>query len=202
MTGAEHKPLCDCGCGRAVREGKRFVRGHWSRSPEARVVATARRQRSVQNPNLTGLCACGCGAQTPLAGENHPERGYYKGQPLRFVPGHHVKKGAASHKWRGGRWVHPSGYVWIYAPDHPHRNAKGYVYEHRLVIEHRIGRILEPAERVHHVNRDRGDNRDENLVLFPSQTAHMRECEHHPPTQTKEQRSMAGKKGAAVRWRK
>lgn len=54
--------------------------------------------------------------------------------------------------------------------------SEGYVYvrdedgneilEHRLVVERRLGRKLQPDEHVHHVNKVRPDNRDENLVVM------------------------------------
>ena len=37
------------------------------------------------------LCECGCGKQTSLAPTTRPERGYVKGQPLRFVRGHKAR---------------------------------------------------------------------------------------------------------------
>jgi 5-methylcytosine-specific restriction endonuclease McrA len=34
------------------------------------------------------MCQCGCGRQTTIAPQNHAARGWIKGQPIRFVPGH------------------------------------------------------------------------------------------------------------------
>lgn len=56
---------------------------------------------------------------------------------------------------------------------HPHKNKAGYVPEHRLVMEEVIGRYLSDEEEVHHINRDRGDNRRENLQLM-TRTEHRR----------------------------
>jgi uncharacterized protein (DUF1330 family) len=79
--------------------------------------------------------------------------------------------------WKGGKRIHPDGYVMIHCPDHPGRKIGGcYVMEHRLVMEKHIGRFLEHSEAVHHVNGQRQDNKIENLVLLKSNGAHTREC--------------------------
>lgn len=62
-----------------------------------------------------------------------------------------------------GRYKDSRGYVRVYYPDHPYADKTGRVFEHRLVVEKRLGRYLLPTEHVHHINGIKGDNRDENL---------------------------------------
>lgn len=59
------------------------------------------------------------------------------------------------------------GYVNIRRPSHP-RAIRGWVLEHRIVMEEHLGRPLLPDETVHHINGVRGDNRLENLELWAS----------------------------------
>jgi hypothetical protein len=74
--------------------------------------------------------------------------------------------GSANFNWRGGKTRHHRGYLMVYARDHPRAGKKGYVFEHILVVEHSLGRHLEPHENIHHRNGVRDDNRPENLELW------------------------------------
>lgn len=68
----------------------------------------------------------------------------------------------------GSRYVKRNGYVIIHAPDHPAADNRGYVLEHRLVMEAALERRLDPAESVHHKNGQKDDNRPDNLELWVS----------------------------------
>lgn len=66
--------------------------------------------------------------------------------------------------WKGGRSTTVEGYILLYQPNHP-KAVKGRVFEHRLVMEKKLKRYLQPGESVHHKNGIRNDNRQKNLKL-------------------------------------
>ena len=90
-----------------------------------------------------------------------------------FKKGHKGLRGEENPKWKGGRIVTGNGYIEILSPAHPFKNRRGYVYEHRLVIEKHLGRYLLPKEIVHHRGK-KTDNRIHKLMVFSSNSAHIR----------------------------
>lgn len=82
------------------------------------------------------------------------------------------KRKMGASKWKGGI-TKRHGYILRYVPEHPFARC-GYVREHRLVMEKRIGRYLSQEEVVHHINQIKEDNRIENLLLLPNEAEHRR----------------------------
>jgi hypothetical protein len=62
------------------------------------------------------------------------------------------------------RKVGKEGYVLIKVPEHP-KSFRGWYYEHRLIMEKEIDRVLQDWETIHHINEIKIDNRLINLFL-------------------------------------
>jgi len=82
-------------------------------------------------------CKCGCGEMVQIKRWTlNPSK-----TKTQYIKGHNLKGNKRG--WKGGRSVQ-NGYVYIYSPNHPNRNAmgKGYVKRARLVMENHLGRYL------------------------------------------------------------
>lgn len=66
-----------------------------------------------------------------------------------------------------------NGYKLLYASAHPASGRDGTIFEHRWVMEQKLGRFLERAEIVHHLDDNRLNNEIDNLVVM-LQSEHVR----------------------------
>jgi hypothetical protein len=81
--------------------------------------------------------------------------------------------GARNGQWKGGRSVASNGYVlFLVGREHHLADVRGYAYEHRIVAEAAIGRMLRPGEQVNHINGVKTDNRPKNLQVVASIAEH------------------------------
>lgn len=71
------------------------------------------------------------------------------------------KIGSDGPNFKGGRIITFEGYIHVLVP-----GERRYRLEHRVVMERYLGRKLKKEEQVHHKNRDKTDNRIENLQIL------------------------------------
>ncbi len=84
-----------------------------------------------------------------------------------------MSSGDKSSRWKGGTTIH-QGYRMIKMPNHPHCRKSGYIMEHRLVMEKKIGRYLMPNEKVHHNDENKLNNNPFNLKLNDNNIDHLK----------------------------
>ncbi len=149
------------------------------------------------NPEMVE-CACACGRMRRRYDNEGRERRFIQGHsnpytkkghpcPMRAAIKASSPRGPDSHRWKGGEHYTGDGRVLKHSPDHPHKNARGYVRRSRLVMEQHLGRYLTSEEIIHHINGIKDDDRIENLQLTSQ--------EQHPPIHAKmRQKSLEGKR--------
>lgn len=89
------------------------------------------------------------------------------------IPIKRNQRGENNDYWKGGRVTDEAGYMLVKTPGHPRASQSGdYVGEHILVMEKYLGRYLiwhgpgdERSEIIHHKNRNKQDNRIDNLQV-------------------------------------
>lgn len=138
-----------------------------------------------------GYCYCGCGQKTKISTQTNKKRNLIKGQPYKYIIWHHLKHTPhycrdKNPLWKGGK-IKANGYVKIYKPEHHKADNRGRIYEHTLICENALGKLLPDGAEIHHVNENRGDNSPGNIVLCQDSAYHsllhqraraLKECGH------------------------
>jgi len=91
---------------------------------------------------------------------------------MKTFKGKAIYNPAGKRKTKHSDRVKSNGYYAVYLPEHPFAFGKGYVYEHRHIIELQIGRYLDSYEIVHHKDGNKLNNITENLELCSSIAEH------------------------------
>lgn len=186
--------LCECGCGQPAPINKdrhlkrgyvlgqpvRFIKGHGARVCHhdnlPGVTWTDLKELYIDQQLSTIEIAKQKGCSQGTVGEHLekmgiPARTHSEQMSLRY------KKHPPTHQPTYKR----NGYILLYMPDHPYHDQKGYVPEHRLVMEKELGRYLLRTEQVHHrPDVAKSDNRIEVLYYMPDPGSHSRlaPCSH------------------------
>ena len=120
--------------------------------------------------NFKGICqSCGSEFETYRS----PSAQIPKFCSLKCLGDH--QKGENNPAYNGGKYI-SNGYYILFMPNHPYRDSKNMVYEHRFVMECKIGRYLTNEEVVHHKDQNKLNNEPINLRLFANNSEHIK---HH-----------------------
>lgn len=70
--------------------------------------------------------------------------------------------------------IYMGQYPAVHMPQHPRANCDGLVYVHQLVAEKMLGRYLSNSECVHHIDENKSNYNESNLIVFASVGEHQR----------------------------
>jgi hypothetical protein len=169
--------LCECGCGQPAPIAKNDIKKYGYKAGQPKRFIQHHKNKVIKSnciPDSAWLDLKDLYIKQELSTR---EIGKLKGCSWQCVADHLVaigvtlrkpkelmairfKKNPPSHRAR----YENDGYVFIYCPEHPYADIHGYVREHRLIVEKRIGRYLLPSEQVHHCDGITNHNVDSNLL--------------------------------------
>jgi len=92
-----------------------------------------------------------------------------------------MKNTKGAYCWNIEKVISKGDYNYALVREHPNATKHGYVLEHRVIVENHLNRILEANEVVHHKNRNKKDNKIENLEVLTAEEhrrLHGREVGH------------------------
>jgi len=124
----------------------------------------------IMSEIVYGYCHCGCGKITSVAPKTITRKGYKKGVPVKYLPGH-SSCGEKHSNWKGGKRIDTFGYVQLWDPKHS-RSSNTYVREHIVLAEKALGKPLPEGAQVHHVNQKKADNGGGNIVICQDDAYH------------------------------
>jgi len=79
--------------------------------------------------------------------------------------------GIHSFSWKGGIWK-SGGYRFLLSPGHPRALGNGYAPESVLIVEKALGKYLPLPSIVHHVDGNRSNNTNRNLIVCQDESYH------------------------------
>ena len=79
--------------------------------------------------------------------------------------GEGAQPGASNHQYKTGRAINHNGYATLF--------GRAYKFEHRHVMEQKLGRLLLETERVDHIDGLTLHNNQDNLRVFASNAEHL-----------------------------
>lgn len=180
---------CSRACKATIDTRRRIARGTWQRPSKprkghdrkceicgelfyARAASNAKfcsdkcRSSSFRKPRITKSCG-NCGKEMKLRPSEAASgrRFCSKGCEMRNKIARPLER---SHNGKPAR-LDSHGYVLLWEPTHP-AAMHGSVFEHRLVMEKQLNRMLARSEEVHHINGNKSDNRPCNLEVLDGLT--------------------------------